>query len=258
MPKKWERTLGRFAIPNLIVYLVAGQAVTFVLGRAKPAFLDAIVLRPVDVLNGEVWRLVTFLFYPPSMSILFIIFELLLLYIFGRALEAHWGEARFNLYVFIGWLTSVLSACLMPLMPATNFYFLTSIFLAFAYVLPNFELALWFVLPIKVKWLAYLAWAGLAVVFVLGGPYQKILVVAGVFNFFVFFSRDIVMRVRSARFRGARRREQRRFDESVHHTCEVCGKTDKSHPDMQFRYCSQCKGRHGYCQEHIYAHEHVR
>ena len=41
-------------------------------------------------------------------------------------------------------------------------------------------------------------------------------------------------------------------------TCTICGKTDTSHPDLEFRYCSRCQGYHCYCQEHISNHTHIQ
>jgi hypothetical protein len=255
---KLERSLGRFAIPHLITFLVAGQAGAFVLSYVKPAFIPALVLIPDRVLEGEVWRLVSFLFIPPDAHPIFIIFALMLLYTYGRALEEHWGELRFNLFVFVGWIATILAAFAVPGAVATNAYLMASLFLAFAYLYPDFVLRLFFILPVKIKWLAWLTWVFFAVSIVLGDWATRALVVAGVVNYFVFFGRDMWLRMRGASRRAARARQAKLAETAVRHRCSVCGITDVEDPNMQFRYCSQCDGKRGYCMDHIRDHEHVR
>lgn len=258
MLRKLERKLGRYAIPNLITFLVAGQAGAFVLARAKPQLIDNLTLVPELVLRGQVWRIVSFLFIPPATNALFIIFALLLLYLYGRALEEYWGEFRFNLYVFVGWIATVGAAFAVPGAVATNFYLMTSLFFAFAYLNPDFEIRLFFLIPVRVKWLAWLAWAYFLVMMVIGSWVDRVLIAAGVANFFLFFGRDIGLRLRSSGRRRARQREQERTATAAMHTCAVCGITDIEDPKMQFRYCSQCDGKRGYCMDHIRDHEHVK
>lgn len=258
MLSKLERRLGRFAIPNLTLFLVAGQAAAFVLGKTKPEFLAQLVLVPARVLEGEVWRVFTFLFIPSTDSVFFIIFELWLLYIYGRALEQTWGDFRFNVFLLLGWVLSVGAAFLVPHAAATNVFLLASIFLAFAYLNPDFELLLFFILPVKIKWLALGAWGIGAYLFVIGGWSDRALIVAGIFNLVVFFGPDLVRRSRGAGRRTVREREQRVSAKQATHRCAACGLTDVDDPEMQFRYCSQCVGKRGYCKKHLADHEHVR
>ncbi len=258
MLRKLERKLGRFAIPNLITYLVAGQAGAFVLGMARPEFIARLALVPDKVLQGEVWRLVSFLFIPPPTSFrIFIIFALLLLFMYGRALEEYWGEFRFNLYLFVGWIASIAAAFAVPGSAATNVYLMSSLFLAFAHLNPNFELRLFFFIPVRIKWLAWLTWGIYVVMMVIGGWQARALIGAGVLNFFLFFGNDIRLRVRGVERKRARRREDERAQQTATHTCAVCGLTDLEDPNMQFRYCSKCGGKRGYCTDHIRDHEHV-
>lgn len=257
MLNKLERTLGRFAIPQLATLLVAGQAGAFILAMTKPEFVSALILIPERVLQGEVWRVVTFLFVPPSTSLIFIIFALLLLYTYGRALEEHWGEFRFNLFIFVGWAGTTGAAFLIPGAIATNIYLMGSIFFAFAYLYPNFELRLFFILPVKVKWLAGLT--GLFYLYQLatGGWATKALVGAGVLNFFLFFGPDMVRRLRGAKRTSDRRREEKQAAATPRHQCVVCGITDLEDPYAQFRYCSKCTGQNGYCMDHLRDHPHT-
>lgn len=260
MLQKLERKLGRFAIPNLTLFLVAGQTGSFVLSRAKPAFASQLVLIPEAVLDGEWWRLISFLFLHPSDNIIFVFFALYLLYMMGSALEATWGAFRYNVFILVGWIASIGAAFSVPGAYATNVYLMGSVFLAFAWLNPNYQLLLFFILPIRIKWLALLTWIAYVVMAVIGDWQDRALIGAGVANFFLFFGRDIVARIKQGRRTAAkttRARAERRERDKPFHTCAKCGVTDKDDPEMQFRYCPQCKGSPGYCMDHIRDHEHV-
>src|ERR1035437_2113710 len=154
-----ERHLGRFAIPNLSLYLVIGQVLFLGLALLTGFDLERIALLPLAVRAGEVWRLVTYLFLPPVAVLtmtgaLFLAFSLYMFYLMGSALEHHWGEFHFNAYVFIGWALTTAVAFLVPGAYATNTFIAGSVFLAFAWLNPDFEILLFFILPVKIKWLA--------------------------------------------------------------------------------------------------------
>ena len=257
MLKRLSRLLAPLAIPNLVVYLVAAQALTFVLLRTQPEAAEAMALIPVRVLEGEAWRLLTFLFFPESTSPIWILFELMLLYLFGSSLEAEWGTERFNAFFWVGWLATVLASFLSPTMATGNIALLTSIFLAFAYLNPDYEIRLFFILPVKVKYLAWIAWGFYAIGFALGAWVTRLSIAAATVNWFLFFGQDLAFRARAVQRKTAYQAKQRRDASSPTHVCAVCGKTDLSHPDEQFRYCSKCHGRHAYCSEHIHNHVHV-
>src|SRR4029077_2272748 len=115
---------------------------------------------------GEWWRLVSFLFTPPSGNPLLAIFALYFLWFMGGALEAQWGAFRYNVYVLIGYAMTVAAAFAFPYGAATNGYITGSIFLAFAYLFPDFQILLFFILPVKVKWLALITWLFFAYQFI--------------------------------------------------------------------------------------------
>jgi len=257
---KLERALGRFAVPHLALYLVIGQvfvALTSMLGRLDPVRL---ILAPVLVTDGEWWRLVTFLFIPPPVGYLFIAFAWWLFYLMGEALEDFWGATRFNLFLFTGYALTVGVAFLVPGAVASNLFLAASVFLAFAWLNPDFELSLFFILPVKIKWLALLSWLGYAWAFATGGAATRLQVLAAVGNFLLFFGRDIFLTIRYRQrriTRAAQRHAREAAGPEARHRCHVCGKTDLTHPQLDFRYCSQCAGDQCYCPEHIRAHEHV-
>jgi hypothetical protein len=257
---KLERSLGRFAVPNLSLYLVLGQVAVYLailLGKIDPGGL---VFIPARVLAGEWWRVFAFLLMPPSASLLFIGFAWWMFYLMGNGLEHFWGAFRFNLFIFAGAALSVGLSFLQPEMAITNAFLAGSVFLAFAYLNPDFELLLFLILPVKIKWLALLTWAVYGYEFLTGGWSGRLQVTAAVGNFFLFFGADLVRKAVQRR-RGIahavdRAASARRAEEPLHR-CRVCGKTDKSNPELDFRYCSKCSGAECYCTEHIRNHEHV-
>ena len=252
-----ERKIRRFAIPDLVVYIIIGQVIAAFLSMSNPQAMSIFLLVPQLVLEGQVWRLVSFLFMPPPLDI-FVIFFWYLMYMFGSALQGQWGVARFNLYLLIGYLANVAVSFLVPDAPANNGFLYGTIFFAFAVLYPDFELRLMFILPVKVKWLALLG-AYPYVQFLLFGPNEmRVYAVASVLNFLLFFWPDFVSKVRY----GHRKRQQKiqrvKAKNTPRHVCTVCGLNNLQAPKMQFRYCSKCDGgSYGYCMDHLENHEHI-
>ncbi len=254
---KLERRLGRFAVPHLTLAIVALQAPVYVLNLVQQRPLEPILLIPARVLAGEAWRLFTFVAVPPQMHPLFAFFYFYLFYLMGTTLEARWGHFRYNVFLLIGYVATVAVAFLTPEVPAGNTFIQMSVWLAFAYLYPDFELLLFFLLPVKIKYLAMLTWALYGWMAVTGPWHTRLAIAASVLNFFLFFGRDIWLRMRSSARRMHARREELVRRHQPRHQCRVCGKTDQSHPQMIFRYCSKCAGNPCYCEEHIYDHEHI-
>ncbi len=252
-----EKKIRRFAMPNVTAYLVAGQ-VFFYLAEMLLGFnLETIVLIPQKVLNGEVWRLITFAFTPPIFTPIFAFFALYLFYLMGTSLEHFWGVARYNIYLLIAYVASVAVSFIIPGSATTNAYIGGSVFLAFAFLNPNFQLYLFFILPVKIKWLALIAWIGYFYMLIFGTWLDTLLVAAAVGNFLLFFHADILRKMKAGRRSMKEQTERSAEKDKPFHVCVVCGITDKTHPEMEFRYCPDCRGTHGYCREHIGDHEHI-
>jgi hypothetical protein len=265
-----EKQFGPRAIAGVITSIIAIQVALYLLNLlqldlrlANQSIRELVGLVPARVLDGELWRLVSFLFEPPETHPIWAFFYWYLLYFFANTLEQHWGPFRLNLYIFIGWLATVLVAMLVPALrdePVTNAYLYTSLFLAFAQLYPDFELYIFFVLPVKVKWLALIIWIGFGLS-VSNGGWPAFWVAAGtVADFLLFFGAQIANRARHW-WRGRRFKERMRSGQSARaaffHECRVCGLTSKMAPRVQFRYCSQCAGQACYCPEHLRTHDHV-
>ena len=137
-----KRILQRFAIHNLTMYLVGGQGLALILSLSAPGLADQMALIADAVTVGQWWRLLSFLFTPPFGNPIFAIFALYLLFLMGNSLEDQWGAPRYNLYLLIGYLLTIAAAFAFPANAATNVYVTGSIFLAFAFLFPNFEILL--------------------------------------------------------------------------------------------------------------------
>lgn len=159
---KLERKIGKYAIPNLMYYIIAIYALGFVISVFAPGVYNAYLsLNAAAILHGQIWRIFTFILMPPSTSFLFLFFVLYFYYMIGTVLERVWGAFRFNLYFFSGMLLHVIAALVIYAIWGMNFsmgtyYMNLALFIAFAFENPDTEILLFFILPIKIKWLAYL------------------------------------------------------------------------------------------------------
>jgi hypothetical protein len=251
-----ERLLGPYAITNITLYLVIGQ--TFVYLTAMLGMLDVryLLFVPALVAQGEWWRMVSFVFVPPNAHWLFIAFAMYLLYLFGSGLEQAWGAWRYNLFLLVGYVLTVAVALLTPGSVATNLFIGGAIFLAYAWLNPDFTMMLFFVLPVKIKWLALLAWLGYGYTLVTGPMAAKLGVLAAVGNFLLFFGKDIVARVRTGKQQVAQqsRRKAARVEAAevaVANMCKVCGRTAQTDPQLDFRYRTEGDNEVCYCTEHL-------
>ena len=255
-----EKKIGRYAIPNTTFFLVALQALTYVLNAVQPprstGVLDRLLLIPNRVFHGEVWRLVSFLFLPPSSNPFFAFFALYFLFIMGTALEGYWGAFRYNLYLLIAWLATIGLACLTPAVPATNQFIDGSVFLAFAFLYPEFIIQIFFILPVRIKWIALITWIFYAGTIILGSWSDKLQVLAAILNFMLFFGQRVFLRARYGMKHMSEQAAELAEKNKPFHVCAVCGITDKMDRTMEFRYCPDCAGSPGYCINHINNHPH--
>ncbi|TDT51357.1 rhomboid family intramembrane serine protease [Fonticella tunisiensis] len=258
---KLERRFGRYAIRGLMKYIVGITAAVFAL-----SYLDItgvieskLLLIPSEVLKGEVWRLITFIFIPPTKDPIWVLFALYFYYIIGTALENAWGSFRFNLYYLIGMIGTILAMFITEGI-GTATYINLSMFLAFAYMYPNYEILIFFILPVKVKYLGWLYWLFILRTLITAPVSEKVAAVVSIINFFVFFGPDVLHGIRNRSKVHYRRRKFKSQIPEIRliHRCEVCGITSKDDPDMEFRYCSKCEGRRCYCMNHIKNHEHIK
>lgn len=288
--KKLNRAVDRFAydhpnfgIPSLMRYVVIGNVIVYLL--TVFAGYGAVSFLTFDwraITHGEIWRLVTFLFFPGYYSLrdaIWLVFFLYLYYMIGNTLEREWGTAKFSLYYLSGVVLTVLTGAVMGLVSggahiAGAHYINLSLFFAFAMLYPDTQFLLFFIIPVKVKWLAWIdaAYFALQVLLSLlrGNILGALLPVIAILNFIIFFWTSITDEIawrrgrarhqtshRTIQFKAAARQQQKREEErGYRHKCAVCGRTDADYPDLEFRYCSRCQGYHCFCQDHIFNHVH--
>ena len=271
---KMERRFGRYAIRNLTIYLLAGYAIGYLLSFTMPQLLTYFTLEPALILKGQVWRLLSWVIIPPNDNIIFVIFMMLLYYSLGNTLESYWGAFRYNIYIFSGILFTVIGAFIVNGLIGgitgfgslySTYYINMSIFLACASIMPDYQLLLYGIIPIKMKWLAILDVVLLAVDAVQGGLIIRIVIIASLLNFIIFFFCNRNLRghspkqaVRRKKFQKQISRPQNQYAGGAKHRCAVCGRTELDDPTLEFRYCSKCNGNYEYCQDHLFTHEHVK
>lgn len=271
---KMERRFGRYAIINLTMYLLAGYAIGYLLSFTMPQLLTYFTLEPALILKGQVWRLLSWVIIPPNDNIIFVIFMMLLYYSLGNTLESYWGAFRYNVYIFSGILFTVIGAFIVNGLIGgitgfgslySTYYINMSIFLACASIMPDYQLLLYGIIPIKMKWLAVLDVVLLAVDAVQGGLIIRIVIIASLLNFIIFFFCNRNLRghspkqaARRKKFQKQISRPQNQYAGGAKHRCAVCGRTELDNPTLEFRYCSKCNGNYEYCQDHLFTHEHVK
>ena len=256
--ERLDRLVRPIAIPNLTMVIIIGQVAMFLLAAGDPSLLSRASLVMDRVLEGEVWRLVTFMIVPPTTNVIFLLFALYIFYLMGTALEQTWGNVRYNVFFYLGYVLTLIGAAIAHSQPVSAAFLQGSVFLAFATYNPRFQLMLFFILPIQIRWLAYLQALGYGLAFFGGGLATKLTVVASLGNYLIFFAPMVFHRVKNLKRRVAWEARQAKQDNIPRHTCAVCGVNSDTHPDMDFRYCSKCDGERAYCQEHLRNHEHVR
>lgn len=188
---KLERKFGRFAINNLMLIIVGAMAIVFIMDLAiAPAtgfsLSYTLMFNREAIMSGQIWRIFTFLFIPPSSSMLFVVFALYFYWLIGSSLEKQWGTFGFNVYYLLGALGAIISGIITGY--ATNNYLNMSLFFAFALLNPNFQILLFFILPIKMKYLAILDAVGFIWMFITDNWAGRISLIAAVINVFIFFT----------------------------------------------------------------------
>ena len=262
----------RFGVPNLMLYVVIISLAVWLLSIMDPSktLMSFFVFSPERILKGEVWRLVSFIFVPQSLSF----WELLFFYFYywiGNVLEKEWGTPRFNIFLISGVLLTAVYGFIIYFITkqsiaVTTYFIYLSMFFSFATLFPDVQVLFMFIIPIKVKWLAYLDAAFFLLSMLTQSFPFNLLPLVAVLNYLVFFGDDLFSSLRSnkARYNKTtvnfnREKQKIKYEQknaSYTKKCAVCGRTDTDYPDLEFRYCSRCAGYHCFCQDHINNHIH--
>ncbi|MBD5481107.1 MAG: hypothetical protein HDR15_01045 [Lachnospiraceae bacterium] len=300
---KLEKKLGKYAIPNLSLYLILCYAAGYLIQLINSSFVSYLTLNPYAILRGQVWRLVSWVLIPPgSSNIFFLLIMLMLYYSLGTTLERTWGTFYYNVYIFGGILFTVIASFLLAGwlavfdFPQVNdlalmirginpqgmgtlakmqvwyqydfwvlfstYYINMSIFLAFSATYPDMQVMLWFIIPMKVKYLGIVYVVLMILDILQTGWLLAFTIGASLLNFIIFFMmtrgrprRTLKQRKRQMEYRHAAKPKGGGI---TRHKCAICGRTEEDDPTLEFRFCSKCEGNYEYCQNHLFTHEHVK
>lgn len=278
---------SKFGIPNLMLLIILGNVAVFLLDSFSGGSLSlALAFYPDLILRGEVWRIITFIFVPENSRMIWFVVSMFFYYFIGTTMEREWGTAKFTLFYACGILLSIIGGFVAWLfmrglgiaIPTASMYYVNlSLFLAFATLYPDVQFRVYFILPIKAKWLAIFYVALMAWDLIQTPTYLMALVLpitlssilASLGNYALFFWSDIsrILRRSTARAKHQNSKQTINFkkaakdvqkDKGYLHKCAVCGVTDADDPNMEFRYCSKCTGYYCYCMNHINNHVHIQ
>ncbi len=293
---KMERKFGRYAVPQLTKFIILtyiiGYMLYFFQALTHNNILMLMYLSPrLIIKGGQVWRLVTWLFMPPESPGIFTIIMLFFYYQIGTALEQTWGDFRYNLYIFSGILFMVIGAFVLYAFGInvdgmfTTYYISLSIFLAFAACYPNMQVMLYFLIPLKIKYLAIFDLVLTAINAFYATMPERMAIVFSMLNFVIFFfttrnykSISPATKKRRQAFKKAfdrgpqtgansagngfkvnyNARQETKNGQITKHKCAICGRTEVDSPTLEFRFCSKCDGNYEYCNEHLFTHKHIK
>ena len=261
-----------FGIPNLMRYIVIASAAFWLINAVYrpsmgPTFLYYLQFDPALILRGQIWRIISFIFIPPSTGLLaFIAFYFY--YWIGSTLENQWGTGQFTIYFFTGVILTVLYGFVIYFVTGrsvvlSSTYIYLSMFFSFAAMFPDMQVLFMFIIPVKMKYLA-LVDAAFFLLSVFTTPFpENLLPVVAVLNFLIFCGgelKNLLPRRQSKstiNFKRESARIRREESQKLYtHKCAVCGRTDADYPNLEFRYCSRCVGYHCFCADHINNHIH--
>ncbi len=242
-----ERRLPWLGTPGLLRAVVLLNALTFVLISLEPAYRDVLMLDPEKIKSGQIWRLVTYIFVPEVMGF-WAVFALLFLWFLAVALEEFWGSLKLNVFYLTGMLGCTVAAFFFG-GGSSNTFLNLSLFFAFATVVPDYEIFLFFIVRIKVKYLALILAVLFLLQFLVIPTAAKMAMAASMINYLIFFAPQFldVHRLRRLSGNTGKSRADEPWEEALH-TCASCGRTDLTHPELQFRVTSSGEE---FCIEHL-------
>ena len=274
----------RFGISRLMMYIVAGTALVYIIDMMDTTgtFIAMLEFYPNLVLKGELWRLITWVFIPLNRGISDILWVALSLYFYyfvGTTLERSWGSGKLTVFYVSGMILNMVYSLLvhtigtavglshwLTFISPSPVYLNLSMFFAFATLYPDTRLMLMFIIPVKIKWLAWFNAAYYAyIVFqcITSGLYFHALVpVVAVLNYVLICGLPLPTRAairhrkNAVTFSNTVNITRQHIDDTYRHKCTTCDRTDKTNPELEFRYCSRCEGFRCYCEEHIENHTH--
>ncbi len=289
--QKLERKFGKYAIRGLTKYIIAAYIVGYILYAVSmvtgSSFMAYLTLDPYAIMHGQIWRIVSWLLMPPSTLNFFTIIMLICYYQLGTILEKVWGDFMYDFYIFFGFIMTIVGSFIIYFVSVgsapewgeyvgqligasfSTYYVSLSIFLGFAMTFPEQQMLLFFIIPIKIKWLAIVDVAYLTYLMIIGGMSIRVQIICSLASTIIFFimtrkyafngaRSNAQSRQRSREFKKAMGQGQAKQAQGSRHKCCICGRTELTNPELEFRYCSKCNGNYEYCSDHLFTHEHKK
>lgn len=269
-------------IPNLMLYVTLGSALVYVMSMIDNSATLYYALRfdRTLILQGQIWRLFTYAFTYNAGNVLITAIGLLCYFALGRAMENSWGTLKFNIFYISGIVLMDIYALIFGV-NADIYYLNLSLFLGYATLYPNAQFLFLYIIPVKAWIFAIIDLVLIFMqVFTSRWPVNVFPLVA-LANYFLFFGKDVLnviprtWRINAARLfkkspassqktgtipfpsAGSYQATTAKPTAPYTHKCTVCGRTDISNPELEFRYCSRCNGYYCYCEDHINNHSHI-
>ena len=272
-------------IPNLMLYISLGTAVVYLMTMVtgNPVLYGFLNFDRTLILHGQIWRLFT---YPlTSFQPIFLLMAVMLLcyYSLGRMMENRWGTFKFNLFYLTGVVLMDIYSLIFNCRADVS-YLNLSLLLSYATMYPDASFLLFFIIPIK-AWFLALFDLGTILLGLLSDPFPyNLFPIIALANYFLFFGSEVLnlvprswqIRIRGFFHKGPKKQKgpakvipfsapsgspaaaPGKAQVPYTHKCTVCGRTDVSNPELEFRYCSKCNGYYCYCEDHINNHEHIQ
>ena len=269
-------------ISNLMLYISLGTALVYIMSEMWGNYLlyNLLCFDRGLILQGQVWRLITYPLTYRIDNLLLMAVSLFCYYSIGRAIETIWGTLRFNLFYVSGVILMDVY-CMLFGGYASVTYLNLSLFLSYATLFPDAQFLMFFIIPVK-AWIFALVDLSIVIMDLIVYPFPyNLFSVISLANYFLFFGKDVLnvvplsWRIKLSRLfkkqpAAPKRPKVIQFDAAAYqaakeaqkiaytHRCTVCGRTDVSNPELEFRYCSRCKGYYCYCEDHISSHSHIQ
>ena len=274
-------------IPNLMLYIVIGTGVVYFMSQMAGNYLlyNLLMFDREAILHGQIWRLFTYPLTYNAGNVFLMLISCMCYYSIGRAMENIWGTLRFNLFYLTG-VVMMDVYCMLFGGRADVYYLNMSLFLSYATLFPDAGFLLFFIIPIKAWIFALIDLVNVAIG-LLANPFPyNFFSVISLANYFLFFGKDVLNVIPLSWRMNARRLFKKKpakasqssqprpkvipFDAGSYeaskaapkapytHRCTVCGRTDVDSPELEFRYCSRCRGYYCYCEDHISNHSHIQ
>lgn len=285
---KLERKFNRFSIAHITRYMILanliGYALYYFYRFSGKDLVSPMMFIPQYILQGQIWRLVTWIFIPSSSLSIWTMLFIVCLLMLGENLEYALGSFRMTVYFVGAILISDIGGMLFYLIlpgsayPTSLYYMsmysaLFSMYLMLGLFMPDAEVRLYFVLPIKMKYMMVVY--GVFFLIELVSNIRTYGLVSGiaacgemifaVINLLIFVSacrhhrspyQAARQKVRQQQYTRQSRPQPNPANGGAMHKCVICGRTEKTNPELQFRYCSKCSGAKEYCNDHLFTHTH--